>query len=87
MRRMGFFSQLGDSNAQPFIVSSREQQLNCEDEHVGHGVFTAYLLDLLNNGSPAGIRRARDRLDVDSELFPILCEQVPLFVLEHKQQR
>lgn len=46
-----------------------------------------YLLDLLNNGGPVGIRRARDRLDVDSEVFPILCEQVPLFVLEHKQQR
>lgn len=87
VRRMAFFSGLGDSDARLFIASSREQQLTWEDERVGHGVFTAHLLDFLNNGNPVGFRRVRDQLDVDGELFPILCEQVPLFVLEHKQQR
>jgi hypothetical protein len=87
VRRMGFFSGLAESDARFFIASSREQQLTWEDERIGHGIFTAHLLDLLNTGSSVNLHGVRDQLNVDSELFPILCDQVPLYVLEHKQQR
>jgi hypothetical protein len=87
VRRMRFFSGLGESDARLFVASSREEQLTWEDERVGHGIFTAHLLDLLNTGSSVKLNGLRDRLDVDGELFPVLCDQVPLYVLEHKQQR
>jgi len=87
VRRMKFFSGLGESDARLFVASSREDQLTWEDERIGHGIFTAHLLDLLNTGSSAKLNGLRDRLDVDSELFPVLCDQVPLYVLEHKRQR
>jgi hypothetical protein len=86
-RRMSFFGGLGESDARLFIASSRERQLTWEDERVGHGIFTAHLLDLLKTGSSAKLNGVRDQLDVDGELFPVLCDQVPLYVLEHKQQR
>jgi hypothetical protein len=86
-RRMSFFGGLGESDARLFIASSREQQRTWEDEQVGHGIFTAHLLDLLKTGSSAKLNGVRDQLDVDGELFPVLCDQVPLYVLEHKQQR
>jgi hypothetical protein len=86
-RRMTFFSGLGESDARLFVASSREQQLTWEDEKTGHGIFTAHLLDLVNTGSSVKLKGVRDRLDVDGELFPVLCDQVPLYVLEHKQQR
>lgn len=86
-RRMSFFGGLGESDARLFIASSREQQLTWEDERVGHGIFTAHLLDLLKTGSSIKLSGVRDQLDVDGELFPVLCDQVPLYVLEHKQQR
>jgi len=85
-RRMSFFGGLGESDARLFIASSREQQLTWEDERVGHGIFTAHLLDLLKTGSSVRLG-VRDQLDVDGELFPVLCDQVPLYVLECKQQR
>jgi len=86
-RRMRFFGGLGESDARLFVASSREQQLTWEDERVGHGIFTAHLLDLLKTGSSVKLNGVRDQLDVDGELFPVLCDQVPLYVLEHKQQR
>lgn len=86
-RRMDFFGTLGQSDAHLFIASSREQQRTWEDDRVGHGIFTAYLLDLLRTGSSVKLNGIRDVLDVDSELFPVLCNQVPLYVFEQKQQR
>ena len=86
-RRMNFFAGLGESDARLFVASSREQQLTWEDERVGHGIFTAHLLDLLMTGSSVKLKGIRDQLDVDGELFPVLCDQVPLYVLEHKQQQ
>jgi hypothetical protein len=86
-RRMSFFGTLGQSDARLFIASSREQQLTWEDERIEHGIFTAHLIDLLRTGSSVKLKGVRDQLDVDSELFPVLCDQVPLYVLEHKQQR
>lgn len=86
-RRMTFFSGLGQSDARLFIASSREDQLTWEDERVGHGIFTAHVLDLLRTGSSSSLDGLRDALDVDSELFPILCNQVPLYVLEHKREK
>ena len=87
VRRMSFFGGLGDSDARLFIASSREHQRTWEDERVRHGVFTAHVLDLLNNGSSVRFKGIREELDVDSELFPALCDQVPLFVLEQKHAR
>ena len=86
-RRMSFFAGLGESEARLFVASSREQQLTWEDDGVGHGIFTAHLLDLLMTGNSVKLKGLRDQLDVDSELFPVLCDQVPLYVFEHKQQR
>ena len=83
--QLQFFSALGNDRARLFIGSSRATQETWEDEKAGHGVFTAHLLDLLNTGSSASLSNVRDALDVDGELFPILCSQVPLYVLEHKQ--
>lgn len=83
--RMRFFSELGTDRARLFVGSSRANQLTWEEEGAGHGVFTAHLLDLLNTGSSASLAGVRDVLDVDGELFPILCGQVPLYVLEHKR--
>lgn len=87
VRRMRFFGGLDKSDARLFIASSREHQLTWEDDRVGHGIFTAHLLDLLNNGSSVELGGVREQLDVDGELFPVLCQQVPLYVFEHKQQR
>jgi hypothetical protein len=87
VRQMDFFTQLCESDARLFIASSRKQQLTWEDESLGHGIFTAHLLDFLNTGSSTTLNGVRDQLDVDSELFPALCAQVPLYVLEHKHQR
>ncbi|WP_244563884.1 hypothetical protein [Ensifer aridi] len=84
VRRMPFFTALGPSVARLYVASSREQQRTWEDDGVQHGVFSAHLLDLLNNGSAAQLGARKTQLDVDAELFPTLCEQVPLYVLEHK---
>lgn len=85
LSQIRFFSVLGSDRARLFIGSSRASQLTWEEERAGHGVFTAHLLDLLNTGSSASLGSRREVLDVDGELFPILCRQVPLYVLEHKQ--
>jgi hypothetical protein len=84
VRRMPFFTALGPSVARLYVASSRERQRTWEDDRVKHGVFTAHLLDLLTTGSAAQLGGRKDRLDVDAELFPLLCEQVPLYVLERK---
>lgn len=86
-RGMSFFSALGEDDARLFIASSRGDQRTWEDERVGHGIFAAHLLDLLKTGNSAKLKGVRDQLDVDAELFPVLCDQVPLYVFEHKQQR
>ena len=87
VRHVEHFTQLGNSDARLFVASSREDQRTWEDESVRHGIFSAHLLDLLNSGNSIQFGEQRDRLDVDGELFPFLCQQVPLYVLEHKQQR
>lgn len=87
VRGMPFFTELDDSEARLFIASSRANQFTWEDERAGHGVFTAHMLDLLNTGSAARLGGVRDQVLVDAELFPFLCEQVPLYVLEHKGAR
>ncbi|MER8915198.1 hypothetical protein NKI32_15350 [Mesorhizobium sp. M0761] len=84
VRRMTFFGALGESVARLYVASSREQQRTWEDDGVERGVFTAHLIDLLNTGDAASFGGRKDHLDVDAELFPALCEQVPLYVYEHK---
>lgn len=79
-----FFSRLDSDDARLFIGSSRASQRTWEDKNAGHGIFTAHLLDLVRTGSSASLSGVKDFLDVDSELFPILCSQVPLYVLEQK---
>ncbi|RWQ81915.1 MAG: hypothetical protein EOS85_14195 [Mesorhizobium sp.] len=84
VRHMTFFDALGQSVARLYVASSREQQRTWEDDDVERGVFTAHLIDLLNTGSAASFGGRKNRLDVDAELFPALCEQVPLYVYQHK---
>jgi hypothetical protein len=84
VRRMLYFAALGKSDARLYVASSREGQLTWEDDGVKHGVFTAHLLDLLNTGSAAQFDGRKPQLDVDAELFPALCAQVPLYVFQHK---
>ncbi len=84
MRRMSYFAALGQSDARLYVASSRESQLTWEDVGVKHGVFTAHLLDLLNTGSAAQFSGRKTQLDVDAELFPALCAQVPLYVFQQK---
>ncbi|RIA46347.1 caspase domain-containing protein [Hephaestia caeni] len=84
--RMEFFSRLGTDMARLYMASSRETQRTWEDEGAQHGVFTAHLLDLLNTGSSTKLGGVRDVLDVDGELFPVICDQVPLYVFTTKGQ-
>lgn len=84
VRRMSYFAALGQSDARLYVASSRENQLTWEDVRVKHGVFTAHLLDLLSTGSAAQLSERKTRLDVDAELFPVLCIQVPLYVFQQK---
>ena len=85
--QMPRFSHLGGDLARLYVASSRQDQRTWEDDGAGHGVFTAHLLDLLNTGSSTKLNGIRDKLDVDGELFPVLCDQVPLYVLGQKQAR
>lgn len=83
--KLSSFWELADGEtARLFIASSRADQVTWEDNEIGHGVFTAHLLDLLNTGDAEALDTNRNFLDVDSELFPILCEQVPLYTLKAK---
>lgn len=84
VRRMSYFAALGQSDARLYVASSRESQRTWEDVGVKHGVFTAHLLDLLNSGSAAQFSGRKTQLDVDAELFPALCAQVPLYVFQQK---
>ena len=86
VRRMDYFSGLGADMARLYVASSRETQRTWEDERAGHGVFTAHLLDLLNTGSSTKLNGVRDVLDIDGELFPVICDQVPLYVFSAKAQ-
>jgi hypothetical protein len=79
--QMSCFRALGNSRARLYIASSRASQLTWEDDGVRHGVFTAFLLDALH-GATKGVNR--DALEVQSELFPFLRAQVPLYVLTRK---
>ncbi|MDA9497828.1 caspase family protein [Bradyrhizobium sp. CCBAU 11357] len=81
---MRFFKGLEGSECRIFIGSSRANQLTWEDDQVKHGVFTAHLIDMLNSGNALRPTIDPDRVQVDAELFPFLCDQVPLYVLEHK---
>ncbi|KRE12673.1 hypothetical protein ASE66_19420 [Bosea sp. Root483D1] len=84
VRRMSYFAALGESEARLYVASSRESQRTWEDRGVKHGVFTAHLLDLLNTGSAAQFSERKTQLDVDAELFPAVCAQVPLYVFQQK---
>ncbi|MGO7543279.1 caspase family protein [Rhizobium ruizarguesonis] len=84
VRHMKFFDALEQSVARLYVASSREKQRTWEDDGIERGVFTAHLIDLLNTGSSASFGGRKERVDVDAELFPALCEQVPLYVYEHK---
>jgi hypothetical protein len=84
VRRMSYFAALGQSDARLYVASSRESQRTWEDVGVRHGVFTAHLLDLLNTGSAAQFSGRKTQLDVDADLFPALCAQVPLYVFQQK---
>ncbi len=84
---MQFFKALDGTEARLFIASSRADQLTWEDDEAKHGVFTAHLIDMLNAGDAFRPTIDPDRVEVDSELFPFLCEQVPLYVLDHKGAR
>ncbi len=84
VRRMPVFLNLGAARARLFITSSRADQRTWEDDTARHSVFTAHLIDLLNTGSAAQLPGTRDQVNVDGELFPFLCQQVPLYVLTHK---
>ena len=84
VRQMKFFGALDQSTARLYIASSRERQRTWEDDGVERSVFTAHLIDLLNTGNAASFGVRKDWLDVDAELFPALCEQVPLYVYQHK---
>jgi hypothetical protein len=84
---MQFFSELDGSEARLFIGSSRADQLTWEDDEARHGVFTAHLIDMLNAGDAIRPTVDPDRVQVDAELFPFLCDQVPLYVLDHKRAR
>jgi hypothetical protein len=81
---MQFFKTLDGSEARLFIGSSRADQLTWEDDEAKHGVFTAHLIDMLNAGDAFRPTIDPDRVQVDAELFPFLCDQVPLYVLDHK---
>lgn len=85
--QLRFFSALDSDCARLCIGSSRATQQTWEDARVKHGIFTAHLLDLLRTGSSSKLSSVKDSLDVDGELFPILCSQVPLYVLEHKGEK
>ena len=84
---MQFFDKLDGGEARLFIGSSRADQLTWEDDEAQHGVFTAHLVDMLNAGDTIRPTVDPDRVQVDAELFPYLCDQVPLYVLEHKRAK
>jgi hypothetical protein len=84
---MQYFKTLDGSEARLFIGSSRADQLTWEDDEARHGVFTAHLIDMLNAGDAFRPTVDPDRVQVDAELFPFLCDQVPLYVLDHKGAR
>ena len=81
---MQYFKTLDGDEARLFIGSSRADQLTWEDDDAKHGVFTAHLVDMLNAGNAVRSTIDPDRVQVDAELFPFLCDQVPLYVLDHK---
>jgi len=84
---MQFFKVLDGSEARLFIGSSRADQLTWEDDEAKHGVFTAHLIDMLNAGDEFRPTVDPGRVQVDAELFPFLCDQVPLYVLDHKRAK
>jgi hypothetical protein len=84
-----FFTTLSPrSLTRLYICSSKGGQLTWEDDTFGHGLFSAVLLEALRTGQPG--RDARGPLstitdvDVEGELFPYLCREVPLIVHRRK---
>ncbi len=80
------FRKLESSEARLYLASSKADQLTWEEERAGHSVFTAHFLDAVSDSRVAR-PSSRDYVDVQSEMFPFLSEQVPLYVLEHKAAR
>lgn len=74
---------LMDSQARLFICSARSEQRTWEEKDLGHGIFSYVLIRALSKGS--SIAGSGDGIDVDKELFPYLCEQVPLLVYKYKK--
>jgi len=68
-----FFTRLDGSKARLFICSSRASQRTWEEDKLGHGVFSANLVEILRGDRS-------EQINVESELFPQLCERVPLQV-------
>ena len=84
-----FFTTLpADVLARLYICSSQAGQLTWEDDSYGQGLFSAALLEALRTGSPArdrsGLLSTAPDVDIDGELFPYLCREVPLVVDRRK---
>ena len=84
LHEMAFFTRLDNALARLYVCSSRGGQYTWEDDVCRHGVFSAFLLDALNTGVLPPVGTLRTSVSVDRELFPYLCEQVPLYVYSHK---
>ncbi len=72
------FNSLGSKSACLFICSTRVNQRAWEEENLGQGIFSHFLLFALSTDSP--IASPNGRVDVDSKLFPYLRANVPLRV-------
>ena len=78
-----YFGELNESRARLYVASSGGRERSWEDFRLGHGVFSAALMEALENGLrfwPAGDDDpARSRmLGVRRDLVPNLGERVPL---------
>jgi hypothetical protein len=80
-----FLKSLIDSEARLYICSARATQRTWEEKELGHGIFSYLLIKALSKGTSVG--QSGDHVDVDRELFPYLCEQVPLLVIKYKKGR
>jgi hypothetical protein len=81
--RSDCMKSLRNSQARLFICSARAEQRTWEEKDLGHGIFSYVLIRALSKGS--SIATSGDGIDVDKELFPYLCEQVPLLVYKYKK--
>jgi hypothetical protein len=78
-----FMKSLMDSQARLFVCSARAEQRTWEEKELGHGIFSYALIKALSKGD--SVAHSDNGIDVDRELFPHLCEQVPLLVYKYKK--